>query len=480
MSLPAVNISERDGAIGVLPAGQRLAAFIGPALAGPTNLPATFARTQDIVALFTGGPLVEMAAHYMATYSKPCVIVRTGNTTAGAVSSVASVATGTSVVATAASPTPKDDFEVVLRFAAGGTRGEAGATYQLSFDGGRTYGPIIALGTDITIVVTEAGFTFTLAAGTFVAGDTHTVVTTSPNFNAAELASALDALRLSAIDWEGANIAGPLDASSFAQVETKFSGLFNAGKYCYWVGGTRMPAVAESEATYLASLAGVFGSLSTKFGGIVAGSEEIPSAVSGRVYRRPPMFSVAALQSSVSEEVNIADPNLGSLPGVLIRDSNGNPKHHDEAISPGLDDARFITLRTIEGYPGVYITRPRLFSAPGSDFQIIAHRRVLNLAHIALRQYFTRRLNAPVLIDRVTGRILEREAKEIEAGARAAMRALLMAKPKASGIDFTLSRVDDILATRTLTGQGFVTPLGYPEQIDLEVGFYNPVNAVAA
>lgn len=479
MSSPNVTITERDGAIGVLPAGQRIAAFVGPALGGPLNSPASFARKQDIAALFVGGPTVELAARYIEVYRKPCLFMRSGNGVAGAVSAVDSVATGTSVVTTVASPTPKDDLEVVLTFMSDGTRGTDG-TYQISLDNDRTPGVTKSLGAATTLAVPEAGFSFAFAAGTFEAGDKHRVIVTAPNATPGEIDTALDALRVSAVNWEACLFGGPLTATAVGHVETKFAALFAAGKYCYWMGSWRLPALDELESEYLTAFAAEMGGTSVKYGGVCAGAEKIASAVSGLTSRRPVIFAAGPLQASVSEEVNIADPNLGAIPGVLIRDSNGNPDEHDETISPGLDDARAITLRTFEDEPGVFINRARLFSAPGSDFQLMLHRRVLNLGHIALRKYFQRRLNSPILVDAETGFILEKEALEIETHARAAMRSLLLAKPKASAIDFTLSRNDNLLATKTLTGQGRVTPLGYPEFIELEVSFFNPVNAVAA
>jgi hypothetical protein len=94
--------------------------------------------------------------------------------------------------------------------------------------------------------------------------------------------------------------------------------------------------------------------------------------------------------------------------------------------------------------------------------------------------YFIRRLNRPVRVDTSTGFILEADAVEIEAGATETLRAALLAKPKASGVQFILSRVDNVLATKTLTGRARVIPLAYPEFIEIEVGFYNPALATPA
>jgi hypothetical protein len=241
-----------------------------------------------------------------------------------------------------------------------------------------------------------------------------------------------------------------------------------------------MPTVAESEAAYLTAFGTALGAKSTKYGAICYGSCKLTSSVSGRKYKRPTAFWYAALEAAASEEVNTADVSRGAIAGVNITDDNGNPDEHDESINPGGDDARAVTARTHTLYPGVYVNRPRLYSPDGSDYQLVPHRRVINLAHDALTSYFTIRLSKPVKVNKDTGYILESEALEIEAGATAAMRSALLAKPKASAVSFTLSRFDNILSTKTMTGSARVTPLAYPETFNLDVGFVNPALQVQA
>lgn len=484
MTQPAVVITEQDGALGVLPPSSgRLLAVVGPASSGTNDTPATYARVKDLVAAFTSGPAVEAAAHFIDAYGKAVLFVKSAASVAGSVGSVTSVpGTGTAEITIASSPTPNDDYELVLKIVAGGTVGTAGITYQLSYDGGRTYGPTTALGTADEITIPGAGgIVWELETGeTVAAGATFSARATGPSSNSTDLNSALTALAASMASWELCLFATPIDATIFDAVETKFAGMFTAGKYHGWIGNTRMPAAAESEATYLSSLSTAFSSKSSKRGSLYAGACKLTSAVSGRKYRRPVAFSTGAREGSVSEEIDIADVNLGSLPGVAIRDSNGNQDEHDESLSPGLDDARFAVLRTWDGRAGVYVNRPRLFSSEGSDFQLMPHRRVMDLTHAALRQYFIGRLNKPIRLNKTTGFILESEALEIEAGARSAMRSVLLAKPKASDIQFSLSRTDNLLSTKTLTGTARVLPLAYPEFINLDVGFVNPALLVQA
>jgi hypothetical protein len=481
MSQPAVTITELDGALGVLPASAgKLLAIVGSASSGPKNEPATFARTRDVVATFGSGPLVEGACHALEVYGRPVVLVRTNDTTAGAPGTpVITGVTGTSVITVTG--VPDDDYELVFKVINGGTKGTAGITFVYSLDGGRTWSPLTALGIAASYPIPGAGsLAIAFGAGTLVAGDIATSRTTPPQWNTSDLGLALDALASSAVNWELVELVGAIDATAFDLLETKFAALHAAGKERAWIGNTRVPNTGESEAAYLTALTTIFASKATVRGQLCAGACKLTSSVSGRKYKRPIALSVAAVEASQSEEVNAADVTLGGLIGVSIRDVNGNPDEHDESINPGLDDARFTVLRTWEGESGVYINRPRIFSPGGSDYQLLAHRRVMDLGQVALQSYFRRRLNKPVLVSAATGFILEEEALEIEAGAREAMRALIMAKPKASAVTFALSRVDNLLSTKTLTGDARIIPLAYSEFINLTVGFLNPALQVQA
>lgn len=173
-------------------------------------------------------------------------------------------------------------------------------------------------------------------------------------------------------------------------------------------------------------------------------------------------------------------PDEGPLRNVSIRDANGNPDEHDETANPGLADARFTTLRTWEGRQGVYVNEPLIFSPTGSDFTLMAHRRVMNLALETLRPYFEERCSRPIRVDKTTGFILESEAREIEAGANARLRAALLTTPKASHAYCVIARDENILSTRTVSGEARVIPLAYPRTFEITVGFENPALSVQA
>jgi len=483
---PNVYITELDGALGVLPSSAgKLTAFIGCATGGPLNSPAAFARVTDLVASFIDGELVEAAASYIYTTGRPVLVVRAAATTAATIGTIQLKMTGTSVVTAAVAPVtkPADNYELLVRFPTGGTVGTAGPVYEASFDGGRNWEPAVALGTANSI--TLGGVVFSLGVGTIVAGDMFGVTTHAPTWNGTDLAAALTGLGQSAIQWEQLSLVGVLTAALAGQVDTWCVGLRNSQhKYRSWIGGARLPlrdtATPETEAAYATAMGAEWAGFATTRGTVSAGACRLVSGVSGRQYRRSAGWPIVNIQGDVSEEVNTADINLGALPGVSIRDANGNVDEHDETINPGLDDLGLAVLRTWDGYGGTYINRPLIKSAPGSDFTIIPYRRVMNLTEVIAYQYFVRRLNRPIRVDAATGYILETDALEIEAGANAVLRAGLRAKPKVSAVTFTLSRTDNILSTKTLTGSIRLTPLAYPEVIQLDTSYYNPALAVKA
>jgi len=476
-------MNELEGALGILPpSAGALLAILGTSSKGPVNTPAAYARVSDVVADFGLGPLVEAAAHPLTKFGRPVLLCRSGDTTAGTLTSAVLTGTGTATVDVSGSPAPIDDFEFYVIIVTGGVLGTAGITFKWSLDGGRTLSAETALGTALVFEFPDSGdpavddveLTFGVATETLVAGDVITFRSTAPQWDATELTAALTALRNTSTLWDIVHVLGEQDATTFAALDTAVSGMAAYSKDRLFIAHTRIPDIAETEATYKTALDAIFGSLSTVYGALAAGACKVPSGVTGRQYLRPASWYTAGHHAVVSEEVNLANVRVGLQGGVSIVDAQGNPDDHDESVNPGLDDSRFMVLRTWAGRPGVYLNRPRIFSTPTSDYQLIPHRRVINLAKRIVRSYLEERVNLEILVNGSTGYILESEALEIEAGALAALRGALLAKPKASAIEFTVSRTDNLLSTKTMNCECRIIPLAYPEFINVDIGFSNP------
>jgi hypothetical protein len=472
MSQPKVTINELDGALGVLPAGTKIHAVIGPSTQGPLDTPAAFAREADVVTNFGAGPLVEYATAYIRRTGRPILVTRSASSVAGSfeAASEADDTTGTSAVTT--SGTPNDDYEFYFEVVDDGTIGTAGITFRWSLDGGRTLSAVTALGTANSFVVPGSGITIDFGVGTLTGG-TYAITTLAPNWSAADLTEPLFALAQTSLAWREVYIAGRATAAAFSAVASFMASMLELKPRAALMS-FRMREADETRTDYLTAFDAAFGGEASTFVGVTYGAGEVVSAPTGRQYRRPAGFAIAPHLAVLQEHQDGADVNLGNLP-IRITDANGNPKYHDESVFPGPAASRAMTLRTWPTGPqGVYVNNPFLLSPTGSDFQFVQHRLVMNLAHEALRAYFTRRLSVPVLVDRDTGFILEEEAQEIEAGAVRAMEALIMDAPKASAVNFTLSRTDNLLSTSRMTGQARIIPLAYPKEIVVDLGFENP------
>jgi hypothetical protein len=403
---------------------------------------------------------------------------------------VAGMIGGADVTISTSGGTPNDDYDYVLEFPTGGVIGtDTDLTYRESFDGGVTFSQIkaapAAIGTTITITPENAGG-WTVAVGsagnhTITDGDSCTTRTVAPNFDGSSLLVALEALAATRQKWDGLIVVGPIGATTFGVLDTWAQAMSTAGRPVRVVGHYRMPTLNESESAYGAAFAAEMGSLSSANGVVTLGGRDCVavSSVSGRAYRRPNIWHCAAKLLTCSPEADIAmiDPPGGPLPGVTVRDANGNPRNHDEAYTPGDDDLRLLALRTWSEFEGVFLNRPRTFCPEGSDFTLLPRGRVFDFARKINRAYFLRKLSNGVPADRKTGYIKSDAARAWEKGAEALVSGALMPKGMASGVSVHIARNDNLLALNAVMHVEFrLEPLIYVEQIAITSAMQNPAN----
>lgn len=488
MSVPAVSLTELDGQLGIVPtsAGQ-LCCIVGDAQSGPLNTPAAFARAKDVLASFTGGPLVEDALYAIEHYGKVVVLCRTDRTTDGAAGSVDVTAVVGTAVPTVDTSTLKPWYsgEWVFQILTAGILGTEGIAFRYSDDGGRNWSKKKSLGTALNYTVDVSGVkvVFGASSATLLVGDEFSFLTTEPKWDATDLADALAAARLSNLPIEFCSIAGSCSGTEKGTINTAADACHASNRHRFFVCSARRPAVGESEAAYLASLETDFADKEHTSVVVCAGAARIGQSVPGRTSsaRRSPRQAVSPRIAKVSGEYNIAQIlPYGALPGVSLKDANGNPVEHDEEANPGLDDAGFLTLRSFANRGGVFVNRPRVQAPAGSDFELLPYRRVMNDARTAVQAGLELRvLNATILVKKTTGYILESEALDIEAALNSILDRTLLRKPKASAAVFVLSRTDNILATKTLHYSVRITPVGYAEIVEGDIALVNPANVVS-
>lgn len=175
--LPAANVTE-------LPASTAFAAtglpdvpvFMGPAGGSyAVNTPVLFGAGDitSLQAIFLNGPAVKECAIAVTQVAQPFVFMRmTTSTVLTLTTTPVVVRNVSSTFLTTLSGTALDGADVVIKFGTvGGQTGTGPIAYQVSLNGGATYGSVLALGTATTIVV--LGVTITLGSAKVVtAADT--------------------------------------------------------------------------------------------------------------------------------------------------------------------------------------------------------------------------------------------------------------------------------------------------------------------
>lgn len=463
MSTPTIEIEVLDNQLGIRAPADAVLAIVATAADGPFYTPVPTTRTKDLVDTFVAGPLVEAGAYAIERYGLTVLPVRTDASVAGGFGTLTADLLGTSEATIDDTSEPTDELEVVIRFLTGGTVGTAGITYQYSLDNSRSFSTVRALGTAESIVLPEAGnVRIDLSEGTIGTGGQLSFPTTAPRWNADELAEAITVLRQTQARWTMLEVYGDLDSSALSALDAGLEAMHAAGRNRRAIAHARKPNAGETPAAYLAALSAAFGESFSRRVAVCAGYAKIDSSVSRRRHRRPPSLAVAPLAASVTEEIDLAELAYGPLPGVYIRDANGNPDEHDETVFPGLDDARFLTLRSWENRAGVWVNNPRLFAPVGSDFLYLQYGRVIDLACDIARSELEPILNRGVEVLRDgSGRIDPEAATSIEGQLNARLGDAIVAKRKGTAVTFTLSRTDDVLRTGSIGWQVRVLPLAY-------------------
>lgn len=102
---------------------------------------------------------------------------------------VTSTVTGNAVASVAGTPTDKAALQVLI--GTGGALGTAGIVFQVSVDGGETYGPSIRLGANLTYSPPNSGLTITFgtSAATYNAGDLFSCPVHAPTYDTTGIAA---------------------------------------------------------------------------------------------------------------------------------------------------------------------------------------------------------------------------------------------------------------------------------------------------
>jgi hypothetical protein len=479
MGIPDVKIKVSDGGTGATSgSSENVHAKIGVCSLGIPNTVYAF-NDKDTMRVTLGvGPLVQDGAYGLDVAGGPCLFVPVTASIAGtngAVTRQVDASVGGTFAVTGA---PNDDYQIIVRFILGAaTVGAGTATFQVSTDNGNTWSAILALPVSGTYAIPGTGMSFSVTNGgtAIVAGDRYSWTAKAPSYTSLDLVAALTALFADPRRWRFAEIIGQAStATASATLAATISSAMQSAETAFRYAFAMLQAADDTDANLTSAFAN-FASARTM---VCAGFADLTSSLDGTQEKRPASWIVAARCASAPLSEHLGRVASGPLPGV-------QKLYRDEQATPGLDAARFTTLRSHIGLQGFYITRGNLMAATASDYAEVQARKVMDRACELEREKGLQFLNDTVRVNPATvqaplvpGAIYENDAQRIEAAVGKVLSDELVAKGHASSARIVVNRSTNLISSGRLPIKVRVVPDGYLEEIDFDTGFENPALAL--
>lgn len=355
-------------------------------------------------------------------------------------------------VVTETAALPEDAYDVLFEVLTGGTIGVAGITFRYSLDGGKTYSAETALGTATTFALFDgaelAGLTLAFAAGTLDVGDAVTFFTTAPAWQASDAVAALAVLRATNLRWSFLHAVGAIDPSSAGSLGSVMTGWAANNKFAWCAGSVREWGVRsnEPETAWISRLLATWSSFADTRIALGAGYTRITCPITGRRNRRPCTWAAVARWISIAPQTDLGEKATGILSSDITLHEDGMLVEHDADNNSALHDARFVTLRSWPDEAGVWFTSGNLMG-PDGDIQLVAYRRVLNIAEEVFQKAMRETLKsnlarepATAKLPKVPGNLTEPDCKSITQRVTNALKSQIVTTGMAPGITFTLNK----------------------------------------
>lgn len=317
-------------------------------------------------------------------------------------------------------------------------------------------------------------------------GDAYAFSTTPPTWSSNDLAEAYavlyaNDLALSSFsmlhvigDSVDANVAATQDwLDSLDSQKRKYKGAYHEVAY---MGST-------TESTWLQSVLSGYSQLtSNPRGGLCAGEVNTVNNAYGTIDRRNVSTSYMArlMICSISELPSHVDcdTDLGiqtSLSGVSVRSSTSAvpPLWQSDDTLVTLNNANFVTFRTLPGRTGIYVRQGLMYTQDGDDYVFVTNRRTADVVAAVAYDEILRNLNANLLVDPTTGFLAEVELQRIEQQVESRVRRELMggARQHISGVRCVLDRGTDFQGTGAITGDLRIVGRTPATSITLRLGY---------
>jgi len=386
---------------------------------------------------------------------------------------VVTVTSGGSATVTQVS-SPVDAYQLQVTIMKDGARGTAEFNYSL--DGGENTSRTYA--TAASFVVPETGIVLAFSDAAYVSGDTYIATTTPPAFTSSDAQAAIEVALKSAYEFEGIHIVGtPASAAAALTLATMLSSELQGAEteYLRYIWGVSECPTVEADATVQSAFANLVSSNGKLQ--VCIGDADVSSSDTGLLMKRNAAwpYTTRLASTKYSTHPGFVDNGNGSLPGVqaIYSAYGGSP------VADTFDGSRFVTLRTLQGFAGYYVTNGNTMDVPTSDFSEIQRVRVANRAAVIGQQYLTGKLNGDWRIDPATGHLDQTDSLKLTGDLEDQIKAAMTgtpgsAKDEISGVTVSLDPENNLLSDSTLSFAMSIVPKGYGKQLDLVIGFVNP------
>jgi hypothetical protein len=506
MAYPDVTVTVSDGALGYYPqvvgTGR---AKIGVCTSGVVGTTYACNTIDDVKNNLGNGPLAEAVAYDLAIAGAP---VYATVATAGNVGTTSAVTkTGSSPTVTASASSPKDSYFVKLTVSTANTSSTGASTFAVSLDdkansvsgaAATTIAPISLASTN-SVAISDSngistGIVVSIAAGTTVVGDTYQFRCYEPSMTLANAQTALAALAATPYSYQFVHVVGAQTGATdstnvttalafIAGVDTTIGTSFTATKR--WIRAIcDMPDIAAVDGVFTSAWDALVvsgaASTTTLRTGAGAGHVGFSSALNGTVKRRcVSTLAAARIGSNITsgqQQIDAAYFGAGAYPGITP-----NGLYRDErAMGTSLNDSRFITMRTVLGRTGYYLTSTPMLTSSTSDYKYLTNGMIMDIFTAIVNDTMIDCVNIGVRVN-ANGTIYAADAIVIENAITSRAQQSLpwdgasakISPPTGTTPIAQVDRTNNVLSTGIINVRGRITPLGYVRSIALNVGYNN-------
>lgn len=475
MPLPGQTFTIQDPGANVVEPVDNVPVFLGLSSLGTNNVLTSHNSIVELVATKGHGPSVEAATYTLQNAGGPVRHMKMATSVASSNTAVTQTGTGPAVTVAG---TGTDDWRGYVVIPSGGGGALGVGKFQYSLDGGTTLSEVQTIPGGGTYLIPNSGITVTFAAGTYVAGTTYTWTSTAPMWNSTDLGNAITALQADlTTSWRylvfcGRHATGAAAATILAGLHAHMES-FATTQFRF--RRAMMDAGNEASAAIITAYASTTGNrVLPAYRSVTRASAK---TFAGHGSYKSGLVDCAAMQAArVAVSTDLGRVATGPLPGVTAIE-------HNEFLTPGLDDAKITTARTMPGQTGFFLTNGRLKAASNSDFQYWQFGILMDIACETVFEVQSTFVNAGYR--RLSnGAIDPREAARLEGRVLAALRARLTQPKNDEGV---IGHVSDLqysidlnnTTPNTIVSEVSILPLNYAKYINTTLGFVSSLPAAA-